>query len=256
MRGPGTCRPPSISRRSCCGCRTHEPAAFRRREPRTAAPGPGRARPDRRDGDRWDARRGNARVRFAAAGMGDRSAGGARAQPGPLSARAPHRPSRSGSFWRRWPGASGCGRACRSSLAARTRRPVRWARACVAAGPVSEMAGSSTCLNAAVPEAVADPAGHALSARRAGAVHHRDGINTTGAAMAWVADLLYAPRGRRAGAPDYATAGSRGAALSRRSRWRPRSPSPCRRRTNRSGPARRGHGSLAAPRPRRASPAR
>ena len=27
------------------------------------------------------------------------------------------------------------------------------------------------------------------------------GINTTGAAVAWVADLLYAPRGRRAGAP-------------------------------------------------------
>ena len=44
----------------------------------------------------------------------------------------------------------------------------------VAEGPVSEMAGSSTCLNAAVPRTVADPAGHALSARRAGAVHDGD----------------------------------------------------------------------------------
>jgi xylulokinase len=71
-------------------------------------------------------------------------------------------------------------------------------------GPVSEMAGSSTCLNATV--------GEPLSSLLVGHYPHvipgwfttETGINTAGAAIAWVADLLYAPRGRSAGAADYA----------------------------------------------------
>jgi xylulokinase len=74
----------------------------------------------------------------------------------------------------------------------------------VAAGPVSEMAGSSTCLNAAVrrPLSVLEVTHfpHVVP----GPYTTETGINTTGAAIAWVADLLYAPRGRRAGASDYA----------------------------------------------------
>jgi xylulokinase len=74
----------------------------------------------------------------------------------------------------------------------------------VAAGPVSEMAGSSTCLNAAVrrPLTVLEVTHfpHVVP----GPYTTETGINTTGAAIAWVADLLYAPRGRRAGAADYA----------------------------------------------------
>lgn len=74
----------------------------------------------------------------------------------------------------------------------------------IAPGPVSEMAGSSTCLNAAVPaplkvlEVTHFP--HVVP----GPLTTETGINTTGAAVAWVAGLLYAPRGRRAGAADYA----------------------------------------------------
>lgn len=74
----------------------------------------------------------------------------------------------------------------------------------VAPGPVSEMAGSSTCLNAAVrrPLSVLEVTHfpHVVP----GPYTTETGINTTGAAIAWVADLLYGPRGRRAGAADYA----------------------------------------------------
>jgi xylulokinase len=74
----------------------------------------------------------------------------------------------------------------------------------IAPGPVSEMAGSSTCLNAAVPQPLTvlqvTHFPHVVS----GPFTTETGINTTGAAVAWVADLLYAPRGRRAGAADYA----------------------------------------------------
>ena len=73
----------------------------------------------------------------------------------------------------------------------------------VAVGPVSEMAGSSTCLNAAVPEPlpVLDVTHYPHVVP--GPYTTETGINTTGAAVAWVADQLYAPRGRRAGASDY-----------------------------------------------------
>jgi xylulokinase len=74
----------------------------------------------------------------------------------------------------------------------------------VDAGPVSEMAGSSTCLNAAVAnpldvlEVTHYP--HVIPGR----LTTETGINTTGAAVAWLADLLYAPRGRPAGGAAYA----------------------------------------------------
>jgi len=74
----------------------------------------------------------------------------------------------------------------------------------VAPGPVSEMAGSSTCLNAAVPapldvlEVTHYP--HVV----AGPFTTETGINTTGAAIGWLADLLFGGRRGRAGATDYA----------------------------------------------------
>jgi sugar (pentulose or hexulose) kinase len=74
----------------------------------------------------------------------------------------------------------------------------------VADGPVSEMAGTSTCLNAVVPEPLS-----ALQVTHyphviPGPLTTETGINATGAAVAWTADLLYAPRGRRAGDAEYA----------------------------------------------------
>jgi xylulokinase len=74
----------------------------------------------------------------------------------------------------------------------------------VAPGPVSEMAGSSTCLNAAVPRPLAALEVTHFPHVVPGPYTTETGINTTGAAIAWVADLLYGPRGRRAGAADYA----------------------------------------------------
>jgi len=71
-------------------------------------------------------------------------------------------------------------------------------------GPVSEMAGSSTCLNAAVPEPLSEllvthyP--HVVPAMYT----TETGINTTGAAAAWAADLLYGGRRSHAGPADYA----------------------------------------------------
>jgi sugar (pentulose or hexulose) kinase len=72
------------------------------------------------------------------------------------------------------------------------------------AGPVSEMAGSSTCLNAVVAEPL----------DRLDVTHYphvigedlttETGINTTGAAIAWVADHLYGGRSGRARSADYA----------------------------------------------------
>ena len=74
----------------------------------------------------------------------------------------------------------------------------------VAPGPVSEMAGSSTCLNTAVPEPLSVLEVTHFPHVVPGPFTTETGINTTGAAVSWVADLLYAPRGRRAGAADFA----------------------------------------------------
>jgi xylulokinase len=77
----------------------------------------------------------------------------------------------------------------------------------IAPGPVSEMAGSSTCLNAAVPAPLEVLAvthyPHVIS----GPYTTETGLNTTGAAVAWLAGLLYAGRAGRVGRPsgfDYA----------------------------------------------------
>ncbi|OGO56457.1 MAG: hypothetical protein A2V85_03670 [Chloroflexi bacterium RBG_16_72_14] len=70
-------------------------------------------------------------------------------------------------------------------------------------GPVSEMAGSSTCLNAALPE----PLGELLVTHYPhvvpGMLTTETGINTTGTAATWVADLLYGGRRGRAGVADF-----------------------------------------------------
>lgn len=70
-------------------------------------------------------------------------------------------------------------------------------------GPVSEMAGSSTCLNAALPEPL-----DALLVTHyphvvPGMFTTETGINTTGTAATWIADLLYGGRRGRAGAADF-----------------------------------------------------
>lgn len=74
----------------------------------------------------------------------------------------------------------------------------------VAPGPVSEMAGSSTCLNAAVvtPLDVLEVTHYPHVVP--GPFTTETGINTTGAAAGWLADLLFGRRRGRAGAADYA----------------------------------------------------
>ena len=119
----------------------------------------------------------------------------------------------------------------------------------IAAGPVSEMAGSSTCLNAAVTKPLTRAGGDPLPARHPGAVHHGDGHQHDGGGHrldrrpavraprpACRHGRLRAPRPRsRIGAG--------------RSRWGARPPGAGGRRTDRSGPARRLHRDLAATRP-------
>jgi xylulokinase len=73
----------------------------------------------------------------------------------------------------------------------------------VSPGPVSEMAGSSTCLNAVVGAPL-----HALEVTHYPHVVGDDfttetGINTTGAAVSWVADRLYGGRRGHAVAADF-----------------------------------------------------
>ncbi len=73
----------------------------------------------------------------------------------------------------------------------------------VASGPVSEMAGSSTCLNAVVdlPLEALDVTHypHVID----GQLTTETGINTTGAAISWLADLLYGGRAGRARDRDF-----------------------------------------------------
>jgi sugar (pentulose or hexulose) kinase len=74
----------------------------------------------------------------------------------------------------------------------------------VAPGPVSEMAGSSTCLNAAVPAPLEVLAITHYPHVIPGPFTTETGINTTGAAVAWLAGLLYGGRSGRPSALDYA----------------------------------------------------
>jgi sugar (pentulose or hexulose) kinase len=108
--------------------------------------------------------------------------------------------------------------ALRPSIAARLRLPASTrvvlggadSQACafgagvVGPGPVSEMAGSSTCLNAVVATPL-----EALEVTHyphvVGATFTTEtGINTTGATVSWVADRLYGGRRAHASAADYA----------------------------------------------------
>jgi sugar (pentulose or hexulose) kinase len=73
----------------------------------------------------------------------------------------------------------------------------------VSSGPVSEMAGSSTCLNAAVAAPLDDVAITHYPHVVPGPFTTETGINTTGAAVGWVADRLYARAGRRTQAADF-----------------------------------------------------
>jgi sugar (pentulose or hexulose) kinase len=74
-----------------------------------------------------------------------------------------------------------------------------------AAGPVSEMAGSSTCLNSVVAAPLEDPdVTHYPSAVDERGYVTEVGINTTGEAVDWVAQLFYGGPGRRPRAGDYA----------------------------------------------------
>ena len=82
------------------------------------------------------------------------------------------------------------------------------------AGPVSEMAGSSTCLNSVVAEPLADlDVTHYPSAVDQRGYVTEVGINTTGEALDWVAQLAYSGPGRRPRPDDYARI-DRDAALS------------------------------------------
>jgi len=71
-------------------------------------------------------------------------------------------------------------------------------------GPVSEMAGSSSCLNSAVAQPLPDldVANYASPARPAGYLTET-GINTAGEAVDWLAALAYGGRGGRPRAADY-----------------------------------------------------
>ncbi|MDQ6796330.1 MAG: FGGY family carbohydrate kinase [Chloroflexota bacterium] len=70
-------------------------------------------------------------------------------------------------------------------------------------GPVSEMAGSSTCLNAVVGAPLAELLITHYPHVIPGSLTTETGINTTGAAVAWVADTFYARPGRPARAADF-----------------------------------------------------
>ena len=105
----------------------------------------------------------------------------------------------------------------------------------VAPGPVSEMAGSSTCLNAAVPAPLDVLAVTHYPHVIPGPFTTETGINTTGAAIAWLAGLLYGGRSGRADRRRLRPARCRGGA--RRVRV-PMESSPCRSWATASGPTR------------------
>ena len=74
-----------------------------------------------------------------------------------------------------------------------------------ATGPVSEMAGSSSCFNSVIAEPLADPdVTHYPSIVADHGYVTEVGINTTGEALDWLAQLLHAGSGRAPRAADYA----------------------------------------------------
>jgi sugar (pentulose or hexulose) kinase len=83
----------------------------------------------------------------------------------------------------------------------------------VAPGPVSEMAGSSTCLNSVVPEPLAELFITHYPHVVQGPYTTETGINTTGAAVTWLADLTYGGRSGHATSSDYVTLDAEAAAV-------------------------------------------
>lgn len=83
----------------------------------------------------------------------------------------------------------------------------------IASGPVSEMAGSSTCLNAAVPVPLDVLEVTHYPHVTGDGFTTETGLNTTGSAIAWVADRLYAGRRGRATTRDYETLDREAAAV-------------------------------------------
>lgn len=83
----------------------------------------------------------------------------------------------------------------------------------VGRGPASEMAGSSTCLNVAVRAPLAPLAVTHYPHVVGDAYTTETGINTTGAAVAWVADRLYAGGRRRASGRAFARLDGEAAAV-------------------------------------------
>ena len=73
----------------------------------------------------------------------------------------------------------------------------------VGPGPVSEMAGSSTCLNAAVPKPLDELLVTHYTHVVPGPFTTETGLNTTGAAVEWLAGLLYGGRNGRPHGADY-----------------------------------------------------
>jgi len=75
----------------------------------------------------------------------------------------------------------------------------------IAPGPISEMAGSSTCLNSVVPEPLADLDVTNYPNLLPGDGYFTEvGINTSGEAVDWFAGLAYAGRSGRPSSADYA----------------------------------------------------
>jgi xylulokinase len=84
----------------------------------------------------------------------------------------------------------------------------------VTPGPVSEMAGSSTCLNAVVQQPLGVLAVTHYPHVIRGSFTTETGINTTGAAIEWLANLTYGGRRGKAAGADYARLDRETAAIS------------------------------------------
>ena len=80
-------------------------------------------------------------------------------------------------------------------------------------GPISEMAGSSTCLNAAVEAPVAEVRITHYPHVVPGRFTTETGINTTGAAVAWIAGLVYGGRAGRVRGADWVALDAEAAAV-------------------------------------------
>jgi|PersoiStandDraft_1058852.scaffolds.fasta_scaffold02293_3 xylulokinase len=83
----------------------------------------------------------------------------------------------------------------------------------VSPGPVSEMAGSSTCLNSVVREPLTELLITHYPHVIPGPYTTETGINTTGAAVGWLADLLYGRHGAHASGADYLALDAEAAAV-------------------------------------------